>query len=106
MITLPLLILFLPLVSFIILIFFGKKLPRQGDWVAVGSIVITFFLAVYLFIQMILEYDPGVSHGASFSWIDLDAFKIDLGILVDNLTIIMLLIVTLVSSCTHFFSLE
>ena len=106
MITLPLLILFLPLVSFIILIFFGKKLPRQGDWVAVGSIVITFFLAVYLFIQMILEYDPGFSHGASFSWIDLDAFKIDLGILVDNLTIIMLLIVTLVSSCTHIFSLE
>ena len=106
MITLPLLILFLPLVSFIILIFFGKKLPRQGDWVAVGSIVITFFLAVYLFIQMILEYDPGFSHGASFSWIDLDAFKIDLGILVDNFTIIMLLIVTLVSSCTHIFSLE
>ena len=36
MITFPLLILFLPLVSFIVLIFFGKKLPRQGDWVAVG----------------------------------------------------------------------
>ena len=106
MITLPLLILFLPLVSFIILIFFGKRLPRQGDWIAVGSIVTTFLLAVYLFIQMIFEYDPGFSHGASFSWIDLDAFKIDLGILVDNLTIIMLLIVTLVSSCTHIFSLE
>ena len=106
MITLPLLILFLPLVSFIILIFFGKKLPRQGDWVAVGSIVATFFFALYLFIQMILEYDPGFSHGASFSWIDLEAFKIDLGILVDNLTVIMLLIVTLVSSCTHIFSLK
>ena len=106
MITLPLLILFLPLLSFTILIFFGKKLPRQGDWVAVGSIVATFFLALYLFIQMILEYDPGFRHGASFSWGDLDAFKIDLGILVDNLTIIMLLIVTLVSSCTHIFSLE
>ena len=76
MITLPLLILFLPLLSFIILIFFGKKLPRQGDWVAVGSIVITFFLAVYLFIQMILEYDPGFSHGASFSWIDLMHLKL------------------------------
>ena len=106
MIALPLLILFLPLVSFIILIFFGKKLPRQGDWIAVGSIVTTFFFAVYLFIQMILAYDPGFSHGVSFSWIDLDAFKIELGILVDNLTIIMLLIVTLVSSCTHIFSLE
>ena len=44
MITFPLLILFLPLISFIILILFGKKLPRQGDWVAVGSIVTTFIL--------------------------------------------------------------
>ena len=106
MFTLPLLILFLPLASFIILIFFGRELPRQGDWVAVGSIVTTFFFALYLFIQMILVYEPDFSHGVSFSWIDLGAFKIELGILVDNLTIIMLLIVTLVSSCTHIFSLE
>ena len=106
MITLPLLILFLPLISFVILIFFGKKLPRQGDWVAVGSIVTTFFFALYLFFQMLLEYDPNFSHGASFSWIDLDAFKIDQGILIDNLTIIMLLIVALISSCTHIFSLK
>ena len=106
MITFPLLILFLPLISFIILIFFGKKLPRQGDWVAVGSIVTTFILAVYLFVQMLTNYDANFSHGASLSWIDIGAFKIDLGILVDNLTIVMLLIVTLVSSCTHIFSLE
>ena len=106
MITFPLLILFLPLISFIILIFFGKKLPRQGDWVAVGSIVTTFILALYLFVQMLTNYDANFSHGASLSWIDMGAFKIDLGILVDNLTIVMLLIVTLVSSCTHIFSLE
>jgi NADH-quinone oxidoreductase subunit L len=105
MIIFPLLILFLPLLSFIIVIFFGKKLPRQGDWVAVGSIITTFLLASYLFLQMILNYDPDFSYGASFSWIDLGVFKIDLGILVDNLTIVMLLIVTLVSSCTHIFSL-
>ena len=105
MILFPLLILFLPLISFIIVIFFGKKLPRQGDWVAVGSIVTTFLLACYLFLQMLLNYDPDFSHGASFSWINLGEFKIDLGILVDNLTIVMLLIVTLVSSCTHIFSI-
>ena len=105
MILFPLLILFLPLISFVIVIFFGKKLPRQGDWVAVGSIVTTFLLACYLFLQMLLNYDPDFSHGASFSWINLGEFKIDLGILVDNLTIVMLLIVTLVSSCTHIFSI-
>ena len=106
MITFSLLILFLPLLSFVILIFFGKKLPRQGDWVGVGSIVTTFILAVYLFIQMLTNYDANFSHGASLTWIDMGAFKINLGILVDNITIVMLLIVTLVSSCTHIFSLE
>ena len=106
MISFPLLILFLPLLSFLILIFFGKKLPRQGDWVAVGSIVFTFLLAFYLFVQMLMNYNPDFSNSASISWIDLGAFKIDLGLLVDNLTIVMLLIVTLVSSCTHIFSLE
>ena len=106
MIVFPLLILFLPLVSFIIVIFFGKKLPRQGDWVAIGSITTSFLLAAYLFLQMILNYDPNLSHSASISWIDLGVFKVDLGILIDNLTIVMLLIVTLVSSCTHIFSLE
>ena len=103
MISFPLLILFLPLLSFLILIFFGKRLPRQGDWVAVGSIVFTFLLAVYLFVQMLMNYNPDFSNSASISWIDLGAFKIDLGILVDNLTIVMLLIVTLVSSCTHIY---
>ena len=106
MISFPLLILFLPLLSFLILIFFGKKLPRQGDWVAVGSIVFTFLLAVYLFVQMLMNYNPNFSNSASISWIDLGAFKINLGILIDNLTIVMLLIVTLVSSCTHIFSME
>ena len=106
MILLPLLILFLPLLSFLVLIFFGKRLPRQGDWIAVGSILLTFFFAVYLFVQMLINYNPDFSNSASFSWIDLGAFKINLGILIDNLTIVMLLIVTLVSSCTHIFSLE
>ena len=111
MITLPLMILFLPLASVTILIFFGKILPRQGDWVAVGSIVTTLLFALYLFIQMILKSNQGGYTGenainANFSWIDLDAFKIDQGILIDNVTIIMLLIVALISSCTHIFSLK
>ena len=65
MISFPLLILFLPLLSFLILIFFGKRLPRQGDWVAVGSIVFTFLLAVYLFVQMLMNYNPDFSNSAS-----------------------------------------
>ena len=36
-----LLILFLPLAAFVIQIFIGKRLPRQGDWVAIGAVVTT-----------------------------------------------------------------
>ena len=46
-------ILFLPLVAFLVQIFFGKKLPRQGDWVSIGAISITLLLAIAMFISMI-----------------------------------------------------
>ena len=46
-----LLILFLPLVAFVINILVGKKLPRQGDWVAVGAILITLILSLSLFMN-------------------------------------------------------
>ena len=99
-----LLILFLPLVSFLVLIFAGKRLPRQGDWVAIGAILTTLALSISMFVSMLIEYEPGFSHEASFSWINLSAFRVELGFLVDNITIIMLLVVSLISSMTHIFS--
>ena len=74
-----LLILFLPLVAFTINIFFGKRLPRQGDWVSVGAILITLILSLSLLINMFMNWDPNFSHEATMSWIDLGAFKIELG---------------------------
>ena len=101
-----LLILFLPLVAFVIQIFFGKRLPRQGDWVSIGAISITLILAITMFVKMLLDYDPEFSKEASFVWLDMGAFNIRLGFLVDNITIIMLLVVALISTCTHIFSTQ
>ena len=101
-----LLILVLPLVAFVILIFAGKRLPRQGDWVAVSAILVTLILSIVMFVAMLLDYNPVFSQESTFTWMDLGAFKIELGILVDNITIIMLLVVTLISSCSHIFSLK
>tara|TARA_A100001388_G_scaffold277434_1_gene268607 strand:- start:1477 stop:3531 length:2055 start_codon:yes stop_codon:yes gene_type:complete len=100
------LILFLPLLAFVINIFFGKRLPRQGDWVSIGAILITLVLALSLFVEMLSNWNYKFSHEVYFSWIDLGAFKIDLGFWVDNITIVMLLVVSLISSMTHIFSLE
>ena len=99
-------ILFLPLFAFIVQIFFGKRLPRQGDWVSISAILVTLFLSIIMFSSMILDYDKNLYHEASFTWIDMGEFKIKLGFLVDNITIIMLLVVALVSTCTHIFSTQ
>ena len=101
-----LLILFLPLGAFLVQIFFGKRIPRDGDWVSIGAILITLILSFVMFFSMLSRYDPGLSKDASFTWIDMGSFSIKLGFLVDNITIIMLLIVSLISTCTHIFSLK
>ena len=101
-----LLILFLPLAAFIVNIFFGKRLPRQGDWVSIAAIIITLILSLSLFIGMLSSWDYKFSHEIYFSWIDLGAFKINLGFWIDNITIVMLLVVSLISTMTHIFSLE
>ena len=85
-----LLILFLPLLAFVIQIFFGKRLPREGDWVSIGAISITLILAITMFVKMLLVGDPEFKHEASFVWLDMGAFTISLGFLGDNITIIML----------------
>ena len=99
-------ILFLPLAAFVIQIFFGKRLPRQGDWVSVGAITITLILSIAMFVAMLLGNDPAFKQEASFTWFDMGSFSIQLGFLVDNITVIMLLVVALISTCTHIFSLK
>ncbi|SVA34416.1 uncharacterized protein METZ01_LOCUS87270 [marine metagenome] len=94
------------MVTFITLIFAGKRLPRQGDWVAISAILITLLLSISMFVAMLLDYNPDFSKESTFTWMDLGVFKIELGILVDNITIIMLVVVTLISSCSHIFSLK
>jgi len=97
-------ILFFPLISFIILIFVGKRLPRQGDIIGIGTIILTLILSLAMFGSMLLSHDPGFRHEASFTWMDLGDFEIRLGFLIDNITIIMLLVVSLISTMTHIFS--
>ena len=99
-------ILFLPLLSFIILILAGKRFPRQGDWVAIGSILMTLVLSLAMFGSMLLSHDPGFSHEASIDWMDLGVFRIEVGFLIDNITIVMLLVVALISTLTHVFSIK
>ena len=99
--------LFLPLFAFGINILVGKRLPRKGDWVSIAAILSSFSLALAIFTYMLfVRYDPTFSAEWKWTWISLHGFEIELGILVDNLTIMMAFIVTLVSALVHIYSIS
>jgi NADH-quinone oxidoreductase subunit L len=109
LISLAIAVLFLPLVGFILLIFFGKKIPRQ-DILETGILFIALLFSIYIMVQKIFFLSvPKIDF--TFRWIDLGAiighpgFALDLGIAIDNLSAIMLVVVTLISALVHLFSL-
>ncbi|HHJ52868.1 MAG TPA: NADH-quinone oxidoreductase subunit L [Caldithrix abyssi] len=95
----------LPLAAFVINILIGKRLPRKGDWVSVSAIGISFVLSLILLFKMLANGDPNFMLHASVHWIDLGSFKIDMGIYLDNLAIIMVAAVSTVSFLVHVYSI-
>jgi len=97
-------ILGLPLLSYVLTFFFGKKLPRQGDWIGVGFMGVAELLAIRIFIAFWQIGDPSFRIEGAFTWIDLGGFKLDAGILVDGMTAVMLMVVCTISFLVHLYS--
>ncbi len=97
-------ILGLPLLSYVLIFFFGKKLPRQGDFIGVGFMGIAQVLAIRIFIAFWKIGDPSYRVEKAINWIDLGGFRIDAGILVDGMTAVMLMVVCIVSFLVHLYS--
>ena len=110
-IQLSIIVLLLPLLSFVLLIFFNRRLPRGGDFIGVGILGATFAISAYLFWNIIIvAYDPAFKLTWDFTWIDfgnvpgVGPLEIRMGIMIDNLTSIMLAMVTLISFLVHLYS--
>jgi NADH-quinone oxidoreductase subunit L len=107
-------ILFLPLVAFIVQIHIGRFFKREGDWLPTSAVGIGLLLSLYLFATMLGTHPT--EHGAGlkpvmqeWEWIragsGLGLLDIRFGIYVDNLTVVMLVVVTLVSFLVHVYSM-
>ena len=105
MIKLALFILFLPLLSFVLQIFFGRRFEdKKGEWVSVGIQFSTLIMSLVMLVMMLSKSDPNYSLELHQSWLDLGLFKIDLGIYIDNITVIMLNVVAIISALVHLYS--
>jgi NADH-quinone oxidoreductase subunit L len=103
--TQAIIILLLPLAAFVIQIFFGKRLPRQGDWLPTSAMFISLILAILIFGRVLAHYEPSFKINRTFDWIKVGSLDLSFGLLIDNLTAVMLVVVTLVSALVHLFSI-
>ncbi|RJP19091.1 MAG: NADH-quinone oxidoreductase subunit L [Deltaproteobacteria bacterium] len=95
----------LPLLSFFINIAVGKRLPRKGDWLCLGTIATGLAMSIGIFYEVFSAYDPNFKYHVVVPWLSIgDRFVVNAGLLVDNLTAIMLVVVTGVSTLVHLFS--
>lgn len=98
----------LPLAAFTIQVLIGKRLPRGGDWVVLAAITGSFVLSFIVFASALFgnafAHEP--YQWVVESWLRDAAFTgtgwtLPMGILVDNITAMMLLVVT--GCCTLIF---
>ena len=80
--------LFFPILSFLILVFFGKKIKNNSHLIALPLILLTLINSISLLLQSISLKHFYLDN--SFEWFNTGSFHVSLGYLVDNITIIML----------------
>ncbi len=103
------LILAFPLAAFVIQMFVGKRLPRQGDWVSVTAICLSLACGLFLSFSIIFgENDPHFLYPEEptyYQWFTGGSMIFGWGFHIDNLTAVMMLVVTIVSSLVHIYSM-
>lgn len=97
-------IIFLPLLSGVFNGIFCKKITNNiASLIASVSIIVSALMAGIVFLQAGIDQDP--IYVILTSWINIDLFSINWAIYVDQLTAIMLVLVTSVSAVVHVYSL-
>ena len=101
---LALVLLLSPFVGFLFNVFFGKKVSKVVSGV-IGTltVVVSFLLSICFFAQLNQNGKP--FEISLFDWIQVSNFKLEFGILLDQLSLLWLLFVTGLGSLIHLYSI-
>ncbi len=91
----------LPLISFFLIVFFGKRSPGGGAPIGIVAVGASFVLSLIVASHFIAG---GSGHIDSFTWLSGIGIKLQISQNVDGLTATMFVIVTLVSLCVQIYS--
>lgn len=103
MILLAGLILWIPFFAAAVIFFFLLKRPRLAGWAATGAMFLDLILSGLLLARLGIPETPLES---SISWVALPGVRVEFGILINGLTLLMLLVVTGVGSLIFLYSQE
>ena len=101
-VTLISIILLAPLAAFAIFALFGlakRSFPRQ-DILSTAAMLVALGCSLYLLNEVVPKPEP-----LSVEWLSLGSVTLSMGFYLDSVTVIMLIVVTLVSSLVHIFSI-
>ena len=94
-----------PLVGSIIAGLFGKVVGRTGSHIAaIAGVAIACVLSMYVFKYIVIDGGPTFNQSI-YTWMVSDGIRFEVGFLVDNLTAMMMVVVTFVSLMVHIYTI-
>ena len=91
----------IPLASFVLIIFFGRRTPLRGASIGILAVGASFLMSLLVFFEFLGEADVVER---SVTWFRLGSFEVELGMHIDGLAAMMFVVVTTVSLLVHVFS--
>ena len=94
-----------PLVAAIVAGLAGHRIGRSAThWITSGSVFVSFVLSSIVLKQLLVDGVPTFDQ-AIYTWAVTDGIRMEVGFLVDNLTALMMVVVTFVSFCVHVYTI-
>ena len=119
----------LPAASFLVILFFGKRMPKKGAWIGIAAVGASFVLSCITAAQWIERVNTAEGHSVglgafvgngmllsggehavvtpvvhSINWWHSGGVSFGVGTYVDGLTVMMMFVVTIISLLVHIYS--
>src|SRR5688500_405886 len=92
-----------PLFGSIIAGLFGKAIGRVGaHWLTIAGVVTSFLVSLYILFDVLAG---NTFNGPLYTWMTVGDIKFEVGFLIDQLTVTMMLVVTFVSLMVHIYTI-
>ena len=103
--NLSLMALALPLIAGILVGFFGKKIGKLfTNSVTILGVFASFVISIYL-LATILETPSLIFNQNVYTWLEIGSYNFSIGLLIDNLTVSMMVVVNFISLMVHIYTI-